>query len=761
MAIETANPDMYGPVMADDEAGGDLRPDDMGMDDYGVSGSNPIDTLTGYINQANIATELDQEVLDKIGAAVQEGYDIDKASRSDWEKQTKTAMDLAMQVAEEKSWPWPKAANVKYPLITTAAIQFSARAYPAIIKGSDVVKGEVTGPDDDGSKKERAMRVGRHMSYQLLNDMEDWDEETDRLLLQLAIVGSAFRKTYFDSAMGRNCADLVAAKHLVYNHAVPWRKLRRMTHELFFYKNDVVEKVRGGLWLEAELGLPDGEDSEDDDGSYEFLEQHCWYDLDGDGYKEPYIVTVRKETSKVVRIVARFDEDGIFLNEQGEIGRIEPVGYFTKYQFMPNPDGGSYDVGLGILLNPINESVNTVLNQLFDAGTRQNVGGGFIGSGLRMKGGSTKFAPGEYKPVDNKGGAIRDNIYNIEHPGPSPVLFQLLGMLIDAGKDISSVKDILTGDQQVNQTATTTLALIEQGQKVFSAIYKRVHRSLKDEFRKLYRLNKLYMQPEEYYRFQDKQEQILQEDYQGDDTDVCPVSDPNLVSDAQQLTQAEALMGLKDDPFINPMEVRKRYLMAIKVENPEALLKEPGADPQIQQLSEALENASSEVERLEAQLQSKDGEAQARLEEANNEAQLKAQQAQIDAQSASEQADRDAMIAMEQASIDAQAASEQAERDMLIANEKNAMEQETALKKAAMAEVTKIKIAAFAAQTKDATEPAQETEIPAPAEDSQALMVEAMLRISDAMAMMAQPKQAQLNIVKQADGSYSGVRTEI
>lgn len=553
---------------------------DVYEDDSRTAQTHPVDQLMAFIASQNIAADLSKEQLGTIGQEVLRGYDIDKQSRGDWEKQTKTAMDLAMQVTEEKSWPWKGAANVKYPLITTAGIQFSARAYPAIVRGADVVKGEVTGPDQDGRKKQRAERIGHHMSYQLLNQMEEWDEETDRLLLMMAIVGCAFRKTYFDRSLGRNCSDLVAAKHLVYNHTVPWRKLRRKTHELNLYKNEVIERIRGGLFVEIELGLPSGEDS-DEDGHFEFLEQHCWYDLDEDGYKEPYIVTILKETAEVVRIVARFDEDGILLNERGEIGKIEQVEYFTKYAFMPNPDGGSYDVGLGILLNPINETINTIINQMLDAGTLQNVGGGFIGSGLRLKGGVIRMGIGEFKAVDNRGGAIRDNIYHMEHKGPSTVLFQLLGMLIEAGKDISSVKDILTGDQQVNQTATTTLALIEQGQKVFSAIYKRVHRSLRDEFKKLFRLNKLYMQPEEYYRYQDKSEPILLEDYQGDDTDVAPVSDPNLVSDAQHLTQAEALMKFAGDPLINQMEIRKRYLEAIKVDNPEILLQEPEpqADP--------------------------------------------------------------------------------------------------------------------------------------------------------------------------------------
>lgn len=601
---------------------------------------HPAEILHSFIGVTNIVPMLDKDVVSKIGMEVTRGYEIDKASRADWEKQTKTAMDLAMQIAEEKTWPWPKAANVKYPLITTAAIQFNARAYPSIIKGGDVVKGQVTGPDPDGSKQQKAVRIGQHMSWQLLDQMQDWDEETDKLLLQLAIVGCAFRKTYFDTALGRNCSELVAAKDLVYNHAVPFHKLRRKTHELNLYKNDVIERVRSGVFEEIELGLPEGQDN-DEDGHFEFLEQHCWYDLDEDGYKEPYIVTVRKETSQVTRIVARFDEEGIYLNPKNEVSKIEPVEYFTKYAFMPNPDGGSYDVGLGILLNPINESINTALNQMFDAGTLQNVGGGFIGSGLRLKGGAVKMGIGEYKPVDNKGGAIRDNIYHMQHPGPSSVLFQLLGMLIEAGKDISSVKDILTGEQQVNQTATTTLALIEQGQKVFSAIYKRVHRSLKDEFRKLFRLNKLYMHPEEYYRYQDKVQPILLEDYQGDDTDVIPVSDPNMVSDAQHLTQAEALIKFAGDPFFNQMEIRKRYLVAIKVENPETLLQEPPQpppDPKAEEIAaknEALHvKTTAEAEKSMAEthllaVQAADTEAAAILKLAQAEAQELGNQMQL------------------------------------------------------------------------------------------------------------------------------------
>jgi len=608
-------------------------PDEVVEGEATPEAQHPAEVLQSFIGVDNIAPMLDAEVVSKIGLEVTRGYDIDKTSRAEWEKQMQTAMDLAMQVTKEKSWPWPKAANVKYPLITTAAIQFSARAYPAIVRGADVVKGEVIGPDPQGQKKQRAERIGRHMSYQVLEEIPDWDEEEDKLLMQMSIVGCAFRKTYFDTMMGQSRSDLVAAKHVVYNHQTPFNKLRRITHELFLFKNEIIEKQRGGIWSEIALGLPEGQDN-DEDGAYEFLEQHCWYDLDQDGYKEPYTVTVKKDSSEVARIVARFDEEGILLNAKQEIAKIEPVEYFTKFAFMPNPDGGSYDVGLGLLLNPINETVNTVLNQLLDAGTLANTGGGFLGSGLKMKGGPARFTPGEYKSIDNSGGDIAKNIYQMQFREPSTVLFNLLGLLIEAGKDISSVKDILTGDQQINQTATTTLALIEQGQKVFSAIYKRVHRSLKQEFKKLYRLNRLYLQPEDYYRFQDKVEPIYLEDYQGDDTDVAPVSDPTLVSDAQELTRSEALMQFVGDPFINQKLLRQKRLEALKCQDIEQLMDTqdnppPPMDPaQAQKMQQEIEAKGQELAQQEQAIGEQIQQAQAEMQQREQALQQQIQQAE-------------------------------------------------------------------------------------------------------------------------------------
>lgn len=533
------------------------------------------------VQSPNIALDLEDELLATIGARVKDEYEIDETSRSEWKKRTDDAMKLAMQVAEEKSYPWPKAANVKYPLITTAAIQFNARAYPAIVDGQKVVKGNVVGYDPEGQKKQKADRVARHMSWQLTEQMTEWEEDTDKLTLILPIVGCTFRKSYFDHILGRNCSDLVTADNLVVNYQTKsLSRAPRITQIFELYPYEITERMRTKVYKECDLGIAQDGDG-DDDAPHTFLEQHRRWDLDEDGYPEPYVITIHKETTKVVRIVACFDVEDVELTADNRVARVKPTEYFTKYGFIPSPDGGFYDIGFGILLGPIGEAINTALNLMLDAGHIQTVGGGFIGKGLRLKGGPVRLKPGEYQFVDANGPTIRDNIVPLTFPGPSAVLFQLLGLLIEAARDISATKDILTGEQnQSNVPATTTLALIEQGLKVFSAIYKRVHRSLKQELKKLFTLNGRYMQPEEYFQVLDTQEKAFQTDYNGKDLDVVPVSDPTVVTEAQRMGRAQALMPFAQDPDFDGKEIKKRFLEAIGTENIEQLwAKQPPSPP--------------------------------------------------------------------------------------------------------------------------------------------------------------------------------------
>ena len=542
-----------------------------------------IETLNKFFTADNIADILENDRLDEIGAEVVREYEIDLASRKEWKDDYDKAMKLALQVAETKNYPWANAANVKYPLLTTAAIQFAARAYPAIVPSKNVVKADVNGKDEDGAKRKRADRVARHMSWQLINEMEEWEEDTDKLLHILPIAGLAYRKTYYNPSLGRNTSELVEPVKLVVNDGVKNLALApRITHQIERYPQEIIERQRAGTYREIEIGLAPGSGG-DEDAPHDFLEQHRALDLDDDGYKEPYIVTVHKETSQVVRIIPNFRQQDIAVNEAGEIAKISRDQYFTKYPFIPNPSGGFHDIGFGYLLRPINEAVNSTLNQLLDAGHISNLGGGFIGAGARLRGGQLRFKPGDWKKVDVGGGTLRENIVPLPVKEPSIVLFQLLGMLIDAGKDISSVKDVLTGgeNQSANASPTTTLALIEQGMQVFSAIYKRVFRSLKSEYRKLYKLNSIYLDEETYFTLIDEQEAIGKEDYAMGDFDITPAADPQMVTNMQRLGRAEFLMQFANDPHFNGMEIRKRMLDAASIADADILLVEempPDAD---------------------------------------------------------------------------------------------------------------------------------------------------------------------------------------
>lgn len=578
------------------------------------------------VQSQNIANDLADEELAKIGERIKREYEIDETSRADWKKRTDEGMKLAMQVVEEKSYPWPGAANVKYPVITTAAIQFNARAYPAIVDGQKVVKCNVVGNDPQGQKRQRADRVSKHMSWQLTEQMTEWEEDTDKLTLILPIVGCCFRKSYFDHVLKRNCSDMITADNLVVNYNTKsLNRAPRITQIFDLYPYEITERMRKGVYREVELGLAQDADG-DDDHPHMFLEQHRRWDLDNDGYPEPYVVTIHKETTKVVRIVAGFDLEDIELTTDNKVAKVTSTEYFTKYGFIPSPDGGFYDIGFGILLGPIGESINTALNQMLDAGHLQNVGGGFIGKGLKLKSGPIRFKAGEYMRIDSPGLSIRENIVPLTLPGPSPVLFQLLGLLIEAARDISATKDVLTGEQQQsNVPATTTLALIEQGLKVFSAIYKRVHRSLKHELKIIFALNGRYMQPQEYFNVLDVQEAVHQQDYNSKDVDVIPVSDPTVVTEAQRMGRAQALLPFAADPTIDGQEVKRRYFEAIGAENIEALWAKqpPPPDPKIVETMEKLKNDRKKidamVDKIRAEIDHLDADSIKKLAEAESE----------------------------------------------------------------------------------------------------------------------------------------------
>ena len=599
-----------------------------------------LETIIG--NTKNLAEDLDDDTLISIGNDVVEGYETDKASREPWEKDLKTWTELALQISGNKTYPWPNAANIKYPLLATAAMQFAARAYPTLVPSDGkIVKCRVIGFDHDGEKTKRAERISKHMSYQVLEEMEDWEEDMDKLLICLPIAGTCFKKTYWNPNKQRNCSILVLPKTLVVNYFC--RRLEeaeRITEVLTQTKRKVKELQNQGLYLDIKLSDPSvgTEDptksineafqnttSEDNTTPYIVLEQHTYLDLDQDGYSEPYIVTVELDSHKVLRIIPRFNGDSVIVDEKSKVISIEATQYYTKYSFIPNPDGGFYDLGFGRLLGPLNNSANTIINQLVDAGSLSNLQSGFIGKGLRIKMGETKFVPGEWKAVNATGDDIKKQIFALPVREPSDVLFKLLDLLLKSGKELASVAEIFVGKMPGQNTpATTTMATIEQGMKVFTSVYKRVYRSLASEFKKIYKLNREYMNNEEYIAVLD--EPVQQEDYKGPENDIYPGADPTAVSSQEKQAKIQAVMQLLQLGTIDPMAVTMLYLEAHEIPNPEKLMKQP--QPQPDPKMEAIK-AKAQVDQQKAQIDMQVAQHKMQLEQATKEQELQMKAAQV------------------------------------------------------------------------------------------------------------------------------------
>lgn len=540
------------------------------------------------LDSINLVSDIkDDQILTKIGKQVVEGYDNDLDSRKPWEKDVDTYTKLALQIADKKTYPWPNASNVKYPLLATASMQFAARAYPSLVPSNgQIVKCQVVGSDPTGEKEARAARISTHMSYQVMSEMEDWEEEMDRLLLSLPIIGTVFKKTYWNPEKQRNESCLVFPKDLVVNY---WAKsledAERKTQVYQYNKRKIKEKQLQGIYADVELPTPSAymldtsgiratnqvQSDDDETTPYIILEQHMYYDLDGDGYAEPYVAVVEYSSKKVLRLVARFNADSIYVDQDGKVIRIEPDEHYTKFSFVPNPDGGFYDIGFGRLLGTINASVDTIINQLIDAGSLSNLQAGFIGKGLRIRMGDNKFTPGEWKAVNATGDDLKKQILPLPVNPPNPVLMQLLQYLVQSGKELASVAEIMTGKMPGQNTpATTTQVAVEQGMKVFTAVYKRIFRSLSKEFRKLYKLNAQYLNPETEVAILDTP--IEQSDYFGDPNDLIPGADPSAVTQQEKQTKAQMLMQLMGMGTLNPMAVTKYALEAFEIPQAEQFI---------------------------------------------------------------------------------------------------------------------------------------------------------------------------------------------
>ena len=549
---------------------------------------------TELMNAPNLTSRFDDEDLTTIGSMVYNGYQRDETSRAQWLRRNESGMDFALQVQKDKNWPWQGCANVIFPLITIAALQFSSRAYSNIVSGPDPVRMRTIGDDPTGQLQLRADRVSTHMSWQVLEQDTAWEDQHDKLFINEAIVGTTFIKSLYNGTQGHNISEMVMAKDLVMDYfAKSVEDCSRKTHLIKLSRNDIYERVQRGIfrnvlnepWYKGDApatpssavnmmtvarhdirqGIAPSEP--DEDTPFQALEQHRLLDLDHDGYSEPYIVTIEATSRAVLRIVARWDNEVQVERTAGEkIICIRPTEYFTKYGFIPSPDGGIYDIGFGVLLGPLNESVNTSINQLLDAGTMQNSLGGFLGRGAKIRGGEYSMAPWEWKRVDSTGDDLRKNIVPYPDRQPSAVLYNLLNLLIEYTNRVASTTDQMVGKTPGQNTpAETSRNALEQGMQVFSTIFKRIWRSMKEEFKKLHKLNATHL-PVNFTFGQGNA--VRREDYLSNADLVVPSADPNITSLAMRFFQAQSIRQASQQvPGYDIEYVERNFLRAMRVES--------------------------------------------------------------------------------------------------------------------------------------------------------------------------------------------------
>ncbi len=548
--------------------------------------------------ELDLTHHFDDADLQTIGETVYEGYEADERSRAPWLRRSQVAMDLAMQLQEAKTFPWVGCANVAFPLITIAALQWHARAYPELLGASEWVKCKTFGADPEGKKMKRAQRISAHMSYQLTEEDSAWEEQADRGFLNEAIVGTIFKKSIFKASSGHNVSELVLAKDLVLNYySKSVETSPRKTHIYPLTRNEIYERVKRGQFRDvlkedwySQVVAPKEDISKgvkadvrtgvtppaspDALTPFTALEQHVEMDLDGDGYAEPYVITILQESHKPVRIVTRFEWQHVEMR-QNEVVAIRALEHFTKYGFIPSPDGGIYDVGFGTLIGPLNESVNSAINQLFDAGTMATTAGGFLGRGVKFRGGQYSFNPFGWNRMDSTGDDLAKGVVPLPVREPSQVLFSLLTLLIDYTNRVAGTVDVMVGENPGQNTPKYNMqAMQQEGSRIYNAIFKRQWRCMKEEFQKLWVLNATYLPVEE---IDAGGVMVSREDYLGDPAAIRPAADPNLTSSAMRMEQAgmmaarAAIVG-----GYNKDEVERNLLRAARVEAIELFF--PGTD---------------------------------------------------------------------------------------------------------------------------------------------------------------------------------------
>jgi len=560
---------------------------------------------------ANLVDFVDESTLQKISSDLLSSIKSDKQSRSEWEKTYTDGLQyLGMKFDESRSQPFEGSSGVIHPILAEAVTQFQAQAYKEMLPAKGPVKTEIIGARTIETENQ-AERVQEFMNYYIMNVMSEYDPELDMLLFYLPLAGSAFKKVYFDSVTNKAVSKFIPPEDLIVPYeASDMTSAERITHSISMSLNEVKKQQITGFYANVEISdeTYDDDESEIDkaideiqgvepsykeDRNRTVYEIHTVLDIEGfedldaegkpTGLKLPYIITIDEDSTSVLAIRRNYQETDPLKNK---------INYFVQYKFLPGL--GFYGLGLSHMIGGLSKASTSILRQLIDAGTLANLPAGFKSRGMRIRDEDEPLQPGEFRDIDTTGGSLRENLIPLPIKEPSNVLMQLLGLLVDSGKRFAAIADMNVGDMNQAMPVGTTVALLERGTKVMSAIHKRLHYAQKVEFQILSKVFAEYLPPVYEFAVGSGGQEIKSQDFDGR-VDVIPVSDPNIFSQSQRVTLAQELLQMvQSNPQIHgPMgmyEAYKRMYAALGVDNVDSLL-QPPPDMTPQPIDAGIENA--------------------------------------------------------------------------------------------------------------------------------------------------------------------------
>ena len=545
---------------------------------------------------ANLVDFINENTLQKISNDLLDAIETDKQSRSEWEKTYTDGLKyLGMKFDEMRSQPFEGSSGVVHPILAEAVTQFQAQAYKEMLPAKGPVKTEIVGARTIETENQ-AERVQEFMNYYIMNEMDEYDPELDQMLFYLPLAGSCFKKIYFDFVLNRAVAKFIAPEDLIVPYeAADISSAERITHSISMSANEIKKQQVTGFYANVDIGS--GSYTEDMDDISEAIDEiqgispsykenrnrtvyevHTVLDIEGfedldqqgvpTGLKLPYIVTIEEDSQKVLSIRRNYRENDLLKNK---------INYFVQYKFLPGL--GFYGLGLSHMIGGLSKASTSILRQLIDAGTLANLPAGFKARGMRIRDEDDPLQPGEFRDIDTTGGSLRENLIPLPIKEPSNVLMQLLGILVDSGKRFAAIADMNVGDMNQAMPVGTTVALLERGTKVMSAIHKRLHYAQRIEFGLLAKVFSEYLPPVYNYQIGSGAQEVKQIDFD-DRVDIIPVSDPNIFSQSQRVTLAQELLQMvQSNPEIHgPMgiyEAYKRMYAALGVDNVDALLQPP------------------------------------------------------------------------------------------------------------------------------------------------------------------------------------------